>query len=125
MKQFQNAVWRWMLECFGNRIPHNRRERCFRFYEEAGELVQALGMTKEEAHALVDYTWERPPGQYEQEVGGVMVTLAALVNAHTSALKYDDDIELMADIELERCWQNIEKIRAKQAAKKIRDGALP
>ena len=56
----------------------------------------------------------RPIGGLEEEVGGVMNTLAALCSA------YGIDMQEAGDIELARCWANIEKIRAKQAAKKIR-----
>src|SRR5882724_8875808 len=57
---FQARVQPWMMACFGPEISTDIAERCHRFYEEAGELVQALGMTREEAHKLVDYTWDRP-----------------------------------------------------------------
>ncbi|MFX5747833.1 hypothetical protein ABTE19_23195, partial [Acinetobacter baumannii] len=53
-------------------------ERNHRFFEEATELVQSTGMTQSEAHQLVDYVYGRPVGEPVQEVGGVMVTLAAL-----------------------------------------------
>ena len=111
MSDFQDRVKPWMLACFGPVIPFDKTERNHRFYEEAGELVQALGMTCEEAHQLVDYTWSREVGEPQQEVGGVMVTLAALCLA--SSL----DMAELAEIELSRIWTKVEQIRAKQAAK--------
>ncbi|CAM2163286.1 hypothetical protein BC2230_120122 [Burkholderia cepacia] len=110
---FQVRVQRWMLTCFGTEISADRDERNDRFFEEAGELAQALGMTREEAHALVDYTWSRPVGEACQEVGGVMVTLAALCSAN------DLDMQAAGEAELARINvpSTIEKIRAKQAAK--------
>ncbi|THJ52561.1 hypothetical protein E9536_20060 [Burkholderia sp. LS-044] len=50
---FQQRVQPWMLACFGAKISAGKLERNHRFFEEAGELVQACGMTREEAHALV------------------------------------------------------------------------
>ena len=121
MFDYQRWVNHWMNLCFGPKIPTNRRERGFRFLEEALELVQTndIGVTKAEAHQLVDYVFDRPVGYLDQEIGGVMVTLTALCNSVGA------DMEVCGDTELRRCYENIEKIRAKQAAKKLRDGALP
>jgi NTP pyrophosphatase (non-canonical NTP hydrolase) len=113
VEPFQARVKPWLLACFGRAISDDQRERNHRFLEEALELVQAAGKgtTREEAHMLVDYVFDRPVGETQQEVGGVMVTLAALclangVNMHAAG-----------DIELERVWTKIAKIRDKQAAK--------
>ncbi|WP_242540132.1 hypothetical protein [Trinickia mobilis] len=110
---FQNRVRPWMLECFGSEIASDRIERNHRFFEEATELVQACGMTASEAHQLVDYTFGRPVGQRHQEVGGVMVTLAALCLANELNMHYAGEAEL-ARISVPA---TVEKIRAKQAAK--------
>lgn len=111
MSTFQERVKPWMLACFGEEISHDVTERNHRFLEEAIELVQATGCTESEAHQLVDYVFARPVGEPAQEVGGVMVTLAALCLAQKM------DMHAAGDTELERIWANIEKIRAKQAAK--------
>jgi NTP pyrophosphatase (non-canonical NTP hydrolase) len=111
---FQRAVDVWMQACFGITISKDRRERNYRFLEEALELVQALDCTKEDAHALVEYVFGRPVGEPRQEVGGVMVTLAALCTA--AAI----DAEACGDEELARVWTMIERIREKQQAKRIR-----
>jgi len=108
---FQSRVQPWMTACFGTEISGDREERNHRFFEEAGELVQSLGMTEGEAIQLVRYTWGRPVGYPSQEVGGVRVTLAALCLANG----LDDDAA--AEAELARIWTKIELIRAKQAAK--------
>jgi hypothetical protein len=111
MKKFQHRVLDWLMECFSMEVCRDTQERCHRFTEEALELVQSLGMTASEAHQLVDYVYGRPVGQMEQEVGGVMVTLAALCSSQ------DTGMEAAGEIELARIWKNIEKIRVKQAAK--------
>lgn len=116
---FQDRVARWMLDCFGPTIAADTVERNYRFLEEALELVQANGCTAEDAHALVDYVYGRPVGEINQEVGGVMVTLAALCN--TIPVNMGE----AADTEVIRIWSKIEQIRAKQAAKKIKGGPLP
>ncbi|WP_063892439.1 hypothetical protein [Burkholderia anthina] len=110
---FQQRVQPWMLACFGAKISADKLERNHRFFEEAGELVQACGMTREEAHALVDYTWSRPVGEPTQEVGGVMVTLAALCLANGLDMHASGETEL-ARINVP---ETVAKIRAKQAAK--------
>lgn len=108
---FQSDVEIWMQRCFGAEITADPVERNHRFIEEALELIQANGATASEAHYLVDYVFARPVGRRSQEVGGVMVTLAALCNTT------GDNVDLCAGEELRRCWRKIDTIRAKQAAK--------
>ncbi|MGV2128091.1 hypothetical protein ACQZ4Q_01350 [Agrobacterium vitis] len=108
---FQARVKPWMLACFGEAILADQTERTHRFLEEALELVQSCGCSQSEAHQLVDYVYGRPTGEPNQEVGGVMVTLAAL--CLTNSL----DMHAAAETELTRVWTKIEAIRAKHAAK--------
>lgn len=108
---FQLRVQPWMMDCFGPTIAGDREERNHRFLEEALELVQACGASANEAHQLVDYVYGRPVGEPTQEVGGVMVTLAALCLANGM------DMHAAAETELDRIWTKVEQIRAKQAAK--------
>jgi hypothetical protein len=110
-ERFQARVAPWMLACFGEIIAGDREERNHRFIEEALELIQACGCSASEAHQLVDYVFNRPVGEPHQEVGGVMVTLAALCLAN------DLDMHAHAETELARVWTKVEAIRAKQAAK--------
>ncbi len=111
MNNFQHRVFPWLLSCFGYVIASDKRERNHRFLEEALELVQACGCTAEEAHQLVDYTFNRPIGDPAQELGGVMVTLAAL------SLAQNLNMDSEGEIELNRIWGLVEQIRAKQLAK--------
>ena len=108
---FQSRVKPWVLECFGEMIAGDREERNHRFLEESLELVQACGCSQHEAHQLVDYVYGRPVGEPFQEVGGVMVTLAALCLANGL------DMHENGETELARIWTKVEQIRAKQAAK--------
>jgi hypothetical protein len=111
VQPFQARVQPWLMACFGEMIAGDREERNHRFIEEALELVQACGCTASEAHQLVDYVFARPVGEKSQEVGGVMVTLAAL------CLAQDLDMAAAGETELARIWTKVEQIRAKQAAK--------
>lgn len=112
LRPFQERVQPWMMTCFGPEISADKKERNHRFLEEAIELVQSTGCTRSEAHQLVDYVYNRPVGETPQEVGGVMVTLAALCLAHPGL-----DMHECGEVELARIWTKVEKIRAKQAAK--------
>jgi hypothetical protein len=55
--------------------------------------------------------YDRPVGHPDQEVGGVMVTLAGLCSA--SEINMDE----AGDQELKRNWDHIDVIRNKQAGK--------
>lgn len=108
---FQERVSHWLVACFGEAFAGDRAERSHRFLEEALELVQACDCTADEAHQLVDYVFGRPVGEKEQEAGGTMTTFAAL------CLTQGIDMQQAGEAELRRIWGNIEKIRAKRAAK--------
>lgn len=109
--KFQDEVALWVNRTFGPEIAADCVERNHRFLEESLELVQACGCTAEEAHQLVDYVFHRPVGEKAQEVGGVLVTLAALCSAQGV------EMDAAGRVELDRIWGCIEKIRAKQATK--------
>lgn len=108
---FQYRVEPWMMFCFGKEIASDTKERNHRFLEESLELVQACGCTSSESHQLVDYVFNRPVGKKHQEIGGVMVTLAAL------CLAQNLDMHESGEIELDRIWGKQEEIRKKQANK--------
>lgn len=110
---FQSRVAPWMQECFGREISSDSVERNHRFLEESLELVQSLGCTKGEALQLVDYVYGREVGDPPQEVGGVMVTLAAL------CLASNLNMHECGETELARITQPeiVEKIREKQKRK--------
>jgi NTP pyrophosphatase (non-canonical NTP hydrolase) len=116
---FQQGVDAWMNACFGDAIKADQLERADRFIEEALELAQAMPeFNASRAHALVDYVFSRPIGEPLQEVGGVMVTLAALCNTADIRMDY------AAATELARVWTKVDQIRAKQAVKPT-GSALP
>jgi transcriptional regulator with XRE-family HTH domain/NTP pyrophosphatase (non-canonical NTP hydrolase) len=108
---YQSRVVKWIRECFPANVVSDTKERSFRFVEEALELVQANGATEREVLAMVNYVYSRQAGELRQEVGGVLVCLAAL--CHAAGI----DMAQAGEDELFRVWSNIEKIRAKHASK--------
>ncbi|MCP1200094.1 hypothetical protein [Notoacmeibacter sp. MSK16QG-6] len=117
-KSFQNRVAPWMEACFGPEISSDRLERGDRLLEEVLELLQSGDYPVDRVAALTDYVFERDKGEPHQEVGGVMVTLAAYCMAHGL------DMHHAGEDELARIWTKVEEIRAKQAAKPT-GSALP
>ena len=111
MGAIQQRVHPWMLECFGPEISFEADERNRRFFEEAVELVQANGMSREHAHWMVDYVFSRAVGEVPAEVGGVVVTLAALCTAKGV------NLEATFEAEVERIWTIVDRIRAKHGTK--------
>jgi hypothetical protein len=114
----QDRVAPWMLACFGAEVSADRLERGDRLLEEVFELLQSGDYPRERVASLSSYVWSRDIGEPHQEVGGVMITLAAYCLAHGL------DMHKAGEDELARIWTKVEKIRAKQAAKP-KGSALP
>lgn len=108
---FQKRANSWLVSCLGPETAINKGERNHRFLEEALELVQSCGCTANEAHQLVDYVYSRAVGETQQEVGGVMTTLAMLCAAQGV------DMLICGENELSNAWENIERIRARATLK--------
>lgn len=122
LHNLQTRVRLWMEKCFGlTNLTGSAQQRCDRFLEECLELLQACGYDKSRIATLTDYTYSRPVGEVSSEVGGVLVTLAALCNnqlvfmddAASNALDYINRPEVM------------QKIRDKQASKNDIHSPLP
>lgn len=117
-ERFETQVMHWARTCFGDHDAFSPQQRTHRFLEEALELAQACGATRDDALQLVDYVFNRPIGEAPQEVGGVMLTLALV--CYVQGI----DMHEAGDTELARVWSKLETIRAKQAAK-MKDSPLP
>ena len=111
IRDFQRRVLEWFEACFSAQMAKKRKRRLYAFFEEANELIQSGGMTREEAHAMVDHVFNREPGEFSQEVAGVFTTLCMVANSH------DIDLEDAGEKELARIWEAIPIIQAKQAQK--------
>lgn len=79
--ELQKRVTAWAVECFGEEEATSLPQRALRLLEESVELFQACGNSVEMARKLVDYVFDRPPGDVAQEIGGVSVTLLVLCAA--------------------------------------------
>lgn len=110
---FQDAVGKWMDQCFIPSLYSNMVERGDRLLEEVLELLQATGYDQKRVATLVNYVFGRPVGDPGQEVGGVMITLAGF--CYVAGL----DMHAEGQRELDRIRQPevMAKIRAKQEAK--------
>lgn len=69
--EWLNRVWPSQL--------HDVEERAIRFVEEGLELGQALGMSRDQGHRLIDQVFDKPVGNVDQELGGTLITLSALM----------------------------------------------
>jgi hypothetical protein len=90
----QARIFEWARSTFGeaNIGPH---ERLRRFIEEAVELAQAGGLTREQIEAIVQHVYAKPPGVPQQEAGGVGVTLLA----YCQAMGFSADASESAEVE--------------------------
>lgn len=100
--------------------PTDIAERRARFFEESNETCQALGMTEDEAIALVRYTYGRPAGEPKKEIGAAALTLASLC----VVAGYDMMECAEADLEKLQRPETIARIRAKRSTRHGR-GPLP
>ena len=82
----QATVFAWARAAFGDVQATSLPQRGLRLLEEASEAFQACGGSRDLAHLTVDHVFDRPPGELNQELGGVGVTTIALAAAaHLSA----------------------------------------
>lgn len=119
-KSFQERATVWALQCFGDDSVHSLPERFDRFLEEAIEFAQSVGYRHGQVQKILDYVYDdKQPGEPEQELGGVMVTLGVLCQSA------DLNMNIAGEKELARCWQNTEKIRLKNDTKPRQHTAMP
>lgn len=109
--KFQRQVGAWQQECFPDTAKTPLLERCDRFLEEVLELLQSQGYPAERIAELVAYVYRRPVGDPASEIGGVLVTLAALCG--TAGI----DMHAAGDAELARIStpERMAKLGAKNA----------
>ena len=88
----QRAVFQWVRDTFGD--PSTvAGERVKRVLEEAAELAQSEGLTRDHARAIVDYVFGKPPGDPAQEVGGLGVTLLAYCESRGISADREERLE--------------------------------
>lgn len=108
---YQARVGDWLIRTFDRETVENKIERVMRFLEEAIELGQALGITAAQTAKIAEYVYGRPVGEPHQEVGGTMVTLAALCHVF--------ELDMQAEGEREYARIDTPEMRAKIAAKQV------
>lgn len=88
----QRDLMSWALSVFGDMKGFETgsiEERLERFFEEAVELAQALGMPEARALKVLTYVYARPKGEGTKEAGATAVTLAML--AETMGISLHDE----------------------------------
>lgn len=111
LSDFQKRVHAWMRSCFGSDIALDTVERNYRVMEEVAELMQAAGLSKERLLEIVDYVYDREPGDVETEIGDTVLCVAAFCDARGISM------EAEAFRILGKAWTNIDRIRDKRFTK--------
>lgn len=93
-----HLVLDWAKRCFGTVHVHNPKVRALRLVEEAIEVAQAFDVDADKLHKIITVVYSREKGQWEQEIGGVMMTAAVLAGARFY------DIEDLFDREIRRVF---------------------
>jgi NTP pyrophosphatase (non-canonical NTP hydrolase) len=63
----------WAIRSFGKDHVYDMPVRVLRLVEEVVELAQAHDIPYSQLHRLIDIVYDRPRGDPEQEIGGVMM----------------------------------------------------
>lgn len=103
----------WACRSFGIEHVYNFPVRALRCAEEAVELAQAYKIPKEKMLDLVEIVYSRPPGEPEQELGGVAMTATVLAAAH------GHDLDAFFEVELRRVLAKSTEHFAKRNQDKI------
>lgn len=111
----QRIVIEWGERCFGPDHMQDKIVRAARFFEEAAELVQAVGLPRDHAQRAFDHVYSREAGDPKQEAGGVANTLMALCGA--LGLSFDE----CQQFEIDRCLAKDPSHFAKRNEAKLRE----
>ena len=76
----QATVFQWCIAAFGS-DQANITQRALRLLEESIEAYQAAEGDRAMGHELLNYVFDRPPGEIQQELGGVGIGVLALAAA--------------------------------------------
>jgi len=117
MNYLQGRVNTRVKEVLGLESLLSKPERIMRFIEEAAELAQAVDLPKDKLINLVEYVYNRPKGETEQEFAGSMFTLMALA----TGFGFDAVQVLEKEIDRVSTPEIIERIRIAHA-RKFKDG---
>lgn len=116
MTQLQLACYLAVKNVLGQSCVENKIERSLRYLEESIELVQSIGLSKEQAQKILNRVYDRPVNPYvADEIGGSMFTLMVLA----ATLNFDPMI--CCDEALTYFCKNAEKIQENHH-KKLEEG---
>jgi hypothetical protein len=90
----QIDIAEWAAATFGAEQVSSVPQRGIRMLEEAIEAYQAAGCDRAMAHKLVDFVFDRPPGDLWQELGGLGVTTLCLAQAADMSADYAERAEI-------------------------------
>lgn len=119
--RFQRRVGTWVQACFGTKVTYDIQERGDRLLEETLELLQSTGYDPARIPTLTKYVFSRPVGEPRQEMGGVVLTLAAFGNAAGLDM-FGAGVEELERVERPEV---MDKCRTKQASKSCINSPLP
>lgn len=111
----QQTVIEWGERCFGADHMQDKIVRAARFFEEAAELVQSIGLPRDHALRAFYHVYSRCAGDPAQEAGGVANTLMALCGALD--LSFDE----CQQAEIARCLAKDPKHFAERNEAKLRE----
>lgn len=113
MSLISRIAYDWAERCFGFDHVSNYSIRALRTLEESLELSQSLGVSRELAHKSVDAVYDRPVGEPQQEMGGVLHTMNIL--CESMGLEPNE----IAERELRRCLKKSPEHFAKRNQDKL------
>lgn len=95
LRFYQSTVRDWVIRTFGFAVYADKQERAERVAEEAVEVVQAAGLSRERMHQIVDWIYSKEPGDLKREIGGLLIPLSALASVHKIELEETVNTEVM------------------------------
>lgn len=101
----------FLLDCWPDNPVIEPKVRVLRFLEEALELAQSMGITREKALEQVEYTFGREIGDPKQEFGGTVFTLTNV------GVALGLDLVTEGYRAVDEAYDRIEKIREKSKSK--------
>lgn len=115
LDRVQDESSSWTTQTFGSLYLIHKKERLFRFMEEALETVQAGGMTEDELSQVIRQVYDRPADpDIKKEIGGALITLGTLAEAFGTRLDF------CFRMAMARCWRDQDKIRIRHFTKPAR-----
>ena len=90
MNKAQLVAFAWARQTYGE-VVRQARYQAFRFIEEALELVQAMGLTRDDVERAVNWVFDRPRGDVHIEIGDVRLSIDIL--AQSQGISSDNDYD--------------------------------